>query len=122
VITGVPHAHIDAILSVYETAFSDGDSRGQAVANTSNPSTQGARDRWVSEFETVLINSEFQDSQGYTEEPCLCFRGPCSQNVPSTNFVKKHMKQPNSCLDRKLSTVIFAQQNSPEICLKVAFL
>jgi hypothetical protein len=33
----------------------------------------GGRDRWVSEFEASLVSlqSEFQDSQGYTEKPCL---------------------------------------------------
>ena len=31
----------------------------------------GGRGRQISEFETSLVNSEFQDSQGYTEKPCL---------------------------------------------------
>jgi hypothetical protein len=33
----------------------------------------GGRGRWISEFEAslVYIQSEFQDSQGYTEKPCL---------------------------------------------------
>jgi hypothetical protein len=35
----------------------------------------GGRGRWISEFEASLvykvIQSEFQDSQGYTEKPCL---------------------------------------------------
>jgi hypothetical protein len=31
------------------------------------------RGRWISEFEASLVYkvSEFQDSQGYTEKPCL---------------------------------------------------
>jgi hypothetical protein len=31
----------------------------------------GGRGRQVSEFKASLIYSEFQDSQGYTEKPCL---------------------------------------------------
>jgi hypothetical protein len=33
----------------------------------------GGRDRQISEFEANLpgLQSEFQDSQGYTEKPCL---------------------------------------------------
>jgi hypothetical protein len=32
----------------------------------------GGRGRWISEFEASLVyKSEFQDSQGYTEKPCL---------------------------------------------------
>jgi hypothetical protein len=32
----------------------------------------GGRGRWISEFEASLVyTSEFQDSQGYTEKPCL---------------------------------------------------
>ena len=36
----------------------------------------GSRGRWISEFEDSLVykdheKSEFQDSQGYTEKPCL---------------------------------------------------
>jgi hypothetical protein len=31
----------------------------------------GGRGRWISEFEASLVQSEFQDSQGYTEKPCL---------------------------------------------------
>jgi hypothetical protein len=33
----------------------------------------GGRGRWISEFEVSLVylQSEFQDSQGYTEKPCL---------------------------------------------------
>jgi hypothetical protein len=30
----------------------------------------GDRGRWISEFEASLV-SEFQDSQDYTEKPCL---------------------------------------------------
>jgi hypothetical protein len=38
------------------------------VAHTFNPSTQEA-DLWVQG--QPLLQSEFQDSQGYTEKPCL---------------------------------------------------
>jgi hypothetical protein len=32
----------------------------------------GGRGRWISELEASLVyQSEFQDSQGYTEKPCL---------------------------------------------------
>jgi hypothetical protein len=33
----------------------------------------GGRGRWISEFEASLVYkvSKFQDSQGYTEKPCL---------------------------------------------------
>jgi hypothetical protein len=32
----------------------------------------GGRGRWISEFEASLVyRVEFQDSQGYTEKPCL---------------------------------------------------
>jgi hypothetical protein len=32
----------------------------------------GGRGRWISEFEASLVyKSEFQDSQSYTEKPCL---------------------------------------------------
>jgi hypothetical protein len=32
----------------------------------------GGRDRRISEFQASLVyKSEFQDSQGYTEKPCL---------------------------------------------------
>jgi hypothetical protein len=31
----------------------------------------GGRGRQISEFEASLIYSEFQDSQGFTEKPCL---------------------------------------------------
>jgi hypothetical protein len=32
----------------------------------------GGRGRWISEFEDSLVYmSEFQESQGYTEKPCL---------------------------------------------------
>jgi Sec-independent protein translocase protein TatA len=32
----------------------------------------GGRGRWISEFKASLVyKSEFQDSQGYTEKPCL---------------------------------------------------
>jgi hypothetical protein len=31
----------------------------------------GGRGRRISEFEASLIYREFQDSQGYTEKPCL---------------------------------------------------
>jgi hypothetical protein len=31
----------------------------------------GGRGRRISEFEASLVYSEFQDSQGYTEKPCL---------------------------------------------------
>jgi hypothetical protein len=32
----------------------------------------GGRGRWISEFEASLVyRVRFQDSQGYTEEPCL---------------------------------------------------
>jgi hypothetical protein len=31
----------------------------------------GGRDRQISEFEASLVYSEFQDSQGCTEKPCL---------------------------------------------------
>jgi hypothetical protein len=32
----------------------------------------GGRGRWISEIEANLVyKSEFQDSQGYTEKPCL---------------------------------------------------
>ena len=36
-----------------------------------NPALFG--DRWISEFEASLpgLQNEFQDSQGYTEKPCL---------------------------------------------------
>ena len=42
------------------------------VAHACNPSTLGGRDRRISEFEVSLVyKSEFQDSQDYTEKPCL---------------------------------------------------
>jgi hypothetical protein len=43
------------------------------VAHAFNPSTHsGGRGRRISEFEASLVyKSEFQDSQGYTEKPCL---------------------------------------------------
>jgi hypothetical protein len=41
------------------------------VAHAFNPSTQEAEGRWISEFEASLVYREFQDSQGYTEKPCL---------------------------------------------------
>jgi hypothetical protein len=31
----------------------------------------GGRGRQISEFEASLVYREFQDSQGYTEKPCL---------------------------------------------------
>jgi hypothetical protein len=31
----------------------------------------GGRGRQISEFQAILVYSEFQDSQGYTEKPCL---------------------------------------------------
>jgi hypothetical protein len=32
----------------------------------------GGRGRWISEFKASLVYKiEFQDSQGYTEKPCL---------------------------------------------------
>jgi hypothetical protein len=31
----------------------------------------GGRSRRISEFEASLVYREFQDSQGYTEKPCL---------------------------------------------------
>jgi hypothetical protein len=34
------------------------------------PALRG-RGRWISEFEASLVYREFQDSQGYTEKPCL---------------------------------------------------
>jgi hypothetical protein len=41
------------------------------VAHAFNPSTWEA-ERWISEFEASLVyKSEFQDSQGNTEKPCL---------------------------------------------------
>ena len=40
------------------------------VAYTFNPSLGGGG-RQISEFKASLIYSEFQDSQGYTEKPCL---------------------------------------------------
>jgi hypothetical protein len=42
------------------------------VAHAFNPSTQEAEAGVISEFKPSLIyKSEFQDSQGYTEKPCL---------------------------------------------------
>ena len=42
------------------------------VAHACNPNTLGGRGRWISEFEASLVyRCEFQDSQGYTEKPCL---------------------------------------------------
>ena len=37
------------------------------------PALGGGRGRWISEFKASLVYSEFQDSQGYTEKPCLFF-------------------------------------------------
>jgi hypothetical protein len=31
----------------------------------------GGKGKWISEFEASLVYSEFHDSQGYTEKPCL---------------------------------------------------
>jgi hypothetical protein len=39
------------------------------VAHAFNPSR--GRGRQISEFEGSLVFKEFQDSQGYTEKPCL---------------------------------------------------
>jgi hypothetical protein len=42
------------------------------VVNAFNPSTQEAEGRQISEFEASLVYKvRFQDSQGYTEKPCL---------------------------------------------------
>ena len=34
----------------------------------------GGRGRWISEIKVSLGYSEFHDSQGYTEKPCLKYR------------------------------------------------
>jgi hypothetical protein len=41
------------------------------VAHAFNPSTWGGRGRWISEIKASLVYSVLQDSQGYTEKPCL---------------------------------------------------
>ena len=42
------------------------------VAHAFNPSTPGGRGRRISEFEASLVYKvSFQDSQDYTEKPCL---------------------------------------------------
>jgi hypothetical protein len=47
----------------------------------------GGKGRWISEFKTSLVYrvSEFQDSQGYTEKPCL-------RNPPPPKKKKKTRK------------------------------
>jgi hypothetical protein len=44
------------------------------------------RGRWISEFEASLVyRVEFQDSQGYTENPCL-------KKQTATSTTKKKVK------------------------------
>jgi hypothetical protein len=47
----------------------------------------GGRGRWISEFEASLVGlqSEFQDSQGYTEKPCL--EKPKSKKQANKNYL-----------------------------------
>jgi hypothetical protein len=53
----------------------------------------GGRGRWISEFEASLVlQSEFQDSQGYTEKPCLEKPKP-KPNQTRTNKPKQTNKQ-----------------------------
>jgi hypothetical protein len=40
----------------------------------------GGRGRWISEFKASRLKSEFQDSQGYTEKPCLEKQNKTKQN------------------------------------------
>jgi hypothetical protein len=51
----------------------------------------GGRGRQISEFEASLVYSEFQDSQGYPEKPCLEKKnysptGEDSSAVKSTDY------------------------------------
>jgi hypothetical protein len=45
----------------------------------------GGRGRRISEFEASLIYREFQDSQGYTEKPCLEKQNKTKQNKTKQN-------------------------------------
>jgi hypothetical protein len=56
------------------------------VAHAFNPRTQdsGGRGRRISEFEASLVYSEFQDSQGYTEKPCLGKKKKKKLNIACT--------------------------------------
>jgi hypothetical protein len=55
-----------------EVVFRNGMWAGQWWRTPLNPSTLGGRGRRISEFEASLVyRIEFQDSQGYTEKPCL---------------------------------------------------
>jgi hypothetical protein len=46
----------------------------------------GGKDRQISEFEaSLVIQSEFQDSQSYTEKPCLKKQNKTKQNKKTKN-------------------------------------
>jgi hypothetical protein len=47
----------------------------------------GDRGRQISEFEATGLQSEFQDSQGYTEKPCL--KKAKSKTTPTPSKKKK---------------------------------
>jgi hypothetical protein len=47
----------------------------------------GGRSRQISEFEASLVYKDFQDSQGYTEKPCL--EKPKKPKKQKTNKQKK---------------------------------
>jgi hypothetical protein len=68
----------------------------------------GGRGRRISELETSQpgLQSEFQDSQGYTEKPCS---NP-SQNTTTTTTTKPRIPG----LKRKIVTEI---TNSPDLCI-----
>jgi hypothetical protein len=55
----------------------------------------GGRGRQISELEASLVDSEFQDSQGYTEKPCL------------EKKKKKKRKKENLAMSSTLLKVIF---------------
>ena len=52
------------------------------VAHACNPCTLGGRGKQISEFKASLVlQSEFQDNQGYTEKPCLTKTNPPKKNL-----------------------------------------
>jgi hypothetical protein len=63
----------------------------------------GGRGRQVSEFEASLgLQSEFQDSQGCTEKPCLEKKKKKKQNKTNKTKQNKTKKRLNTVMARKI--------------------